>query len=115
MRQDRVLRAGEPRAGVRAERDGHAVEPGERAEYGARVHVVGEEAGGRGEDARGEVADGELPQLECHEGESERGQIEADEGDAVRFEGRAGGAHPADRLRVGGGGVQHDEPAVLLQ
>lgn len=112
--EDRELASRQPGLGVRLEADGDLVEAGHGAEDRAGVQVVGEEAGGAGEDARGEVADGKLAQLQREQGGAQRGQVDADQGEPVGLQGGAGGVQPVDEGGRGGGGMDDEDVAVLL-
>lgn len=100
---------------MRLESDGDAVEPGDRIQYGARVHVVREQAGGRGEHAGAEVAHRQLAQLAGERGQAERRQRRSQQRDPVALQDRADRVEAPlvggrERLRV-----QDDEMAVHVE
>ncbi len=92
----------------------HAVEPGDGAEQGTGVDVVGEQAAGGGEDAGAEVAGGQLAQLAGQHGDAERWQGRPEQGDAVGLQEGADGVQAPRDARRDGLGAHHDHVAALV-
>ncbi|MBC2868290.1 hypothetical protein H1R13_26005 [Streptomyces mexicanus] len=79
------------------------------------MDVVGEQPARRGEDARAEVAGGELPQLTGQDGDAERRQGRAEQGDAVALQQGADGVQPALHRRGHGLRGHDDHVAVPVE
>lgn len=100
---------------MRLQPDRHPVQLGDRAEQGARVDVVREQAGGGGEHSGAEVADAELAQLTHQQGESQRREIDVDERDPVGFQDGPDGVQAADGGDAEPGRYEDHQVAVALQ